>query len=225
MKATDINRVFLDAAARFQVWILVRRTNPASFEYIGKPGFVPKPINCKAKTADNDLGRYKLAGLVIDPTDREAAFQPDRFRDALKCWKDTQQLVQQGLFTVDRDIRSRHCGCVMLQKNYIHGDHDLYDIIDIAQAHRNLAAVEVLLGKPHMRGPNVLKVQEFVNSRIGSPILQHGGDAQFLSEHRSEPIDAFGPAGEDVTILNQLSVKAWYRERFGGRQLLGRGTH
>jgi hypothetical protein len=225
MKATDIKRVFLDAASHFQVWILVRRTNPSSFEYIGKPGFVPKPINCKAKTADKDLGRYKLAGLVIDPTDREDAFKPERFRDALKCWEDTRELIGEGLFTVDRDDRSRHCGCLMLQGDYIHGDHDLYDIIDITQAHRNLAGVEVLLGKPHMRGSKVLRVQEFVNSRIGSPILQHGGDAQFLSEHRSEPIDAFGPSGEDVTILNQFSVQAWYRERFGGRQLLGRGTH
>jgi hypothetical protein len=81
--------------------------------------------------------------------------------------------------------------------------------------------VEVLLGQPHRRGAKVLTVQEFVNSGIGSPMLQHGGDAQFLGEHRSEPIDAFGPNGEDVTILNQFSIQAWYRERFGGRKVLG----
>jgi hypothetical protein len=52
-------------------------------------------------------------------------------------------------------------------------------------------------------------------------MLQHGADAQFLSEHRSEPIDAFGPKDEDVTILNQFSIKAWYRDRFGGRKVLG----
>jgi hypothetical protein len=219
MRATD-KQIFLDAAGHFQVWILVRRTNRASLEYIGKPGFVPKPINCKAKTADQNFGRYTLAGLVIDPTGRETAFKPERFQDALKCWKDTQQLLGK-IFTVDRDASSPHCGCLMLQRNYIHGDYDLYDIIDITQAHRNLTAVEVLLGQPHRRGPKVLTVQKFVNSRIGSPMLQHGADAQFLSEHRSEPIDAFGPKGEDVTILNQFSVKAWYRDRFGGRKVLG----
>jgi hypothetical protein len=213
-------QIFLDAARHFQAWILVRRTNPASLEYIGKPGFVPKPINCKAKTADHDLGTDKLAGLVIDPTDREAAFKPERVQDALKCWKETTQLLGK-VFTVDQGVSSRHRGCLMLQGNYIHGDYDLYDIIDITQAHRNLAAVEVLLGQPHRRGANVLRVQEFVNSRIGSPMLQHGADAQFLSEHRSEPIDAFGPKGEDVTILNQYSVKAWYQDRFGGRKVLG----
>jgi hypothetical protein len=219
MRATD-KQIFLNAARHFQVWILVRRTNRASLEYIGKPGFGPTPINCKAKTADENLGRYVLAGLVIDPTGRQAAFKTERYQDALKCWKGTEQLLGK-VFTLDEDASSLHCGCLMLQGNYIHGDYDLYDIIDITQAHRNLAAVEVLLGQPHRRGPKVLTVQEFVNSRIGSPVLQHGADAQFLSEHRSEPIDAFGPNGEDVTILNQFSIKAWYRDRFGGRTVLG----
>jgi hypothetical protein len=219
MRATD-KQVFLDAARHFQVWILVRRTNRASLEYIGKAGFVPKPIHCKAKTADENLGRYMLAGLVIDPTGREGAFKPERYQDAVKCWKHTQQLLGT-VFTVDQDASSVRCGCLMMQRNYIHGDYDLYDIIDITQAHRNLAAVEVLLGQPHRRGPMVLRVQEFVNSRIGSPMLQHGADAQFLGEHRSEPIDAFGPGGEDVTILNQFSIKAWYKDRFGGRKVLG----
>jgi hypothetical protein len=140
---------------------------------------------------------------VIDPSVREAAFKPQRVQDALKCSKETQQLLG-SVFTVDRDASSPHWGCLMLHGKYIPGDYDLYDIIDITQAHRNLAAVEVLLGQQHRRGPKVLAVQEFVNSRIGSPMLQHGADAQFLSEHRSEPIDAFGPNGEDVTILNQF---------------------
>lgn len=217
---TNDKKVFLDAAKHFQMWILVRRTNRASLHYIGKPGFVPKPINCKAKTADADIGKYKLAGLVIDPTGREAAFKAERVQDALKCWKETKKLVGT-VFTVDQDASSAHYGCLMFQRNYIYGDYDLYDIIDITQAHRNLAAVEELLGQPHRRGPNVLRVQKFVNSRIGSPVMQHGADAQFLSEHRSEPIDAFGPNGEDVTILNQFSIKAWYKERFGGRKVLG----
>ena len=217
---TPDKQIFLAAARNFQVWILVRRTNPASLEYIGKPGFVPKPIHCKAKTADKDIGSQQLAGLVIDPSGREAAFKPERVQDALKCWKDTQQLLGT-VFTVDQAASSRHRGCLMWQKSYVHGDYDMYDIIDIAQAHRNLAAVEVLLGKPHRRGAKVLEVQEFVNSRIGSPMLQHGADAQFLSEHRAEPVDAFGPNGEDVTILNQFSIQAWYKERFGGRKVLG----
>ena len=67
MRPTD-KRVFLDAARQLQLWILVRRTNPASLRYIGLPGYLPKPIDCKAKTADLNQGRYRVAGLVVDPT-------------------------------------------------------------------------------------------------------------------------------------------------------------
>jgi hypothetical protein len=211
--------IFLDAARHFQVWILVRRTNRAALEYIGRPGFYPKPIDCKAKTADEDIGRYKLAGLVIDPTGRRAAFKASRYQDALSCWEETRRLLGTT-FTLDEDPQSAHCGCLMLKKNYLHGDYDLYDIVDITQPYRNLAAVEVLRGQPHMRGPKFLRVQNFINLRIGSPVLQHGSDAQYLSEHRTEPIDAFGPNGEETTIMNQLSIETWYRERFQGRQLL-----
>jgi hypothetical protein len=59
--------VFLDAARHFHSWILVRRTNPASLPYVGLPGYSPKRIDCKAKTADLDVPPWKLAGLVIDP--------------------------------------------------------------------------------------------------------------------------------------------------------------
>jgi len=69
----------------------------------------------------------------------------------------------------DTDTKSKHYGCLQLQGSYIHGDYDLYDVIDIAQAHRNLAAVETLLGQPHRRGAKVLIVQNFINARIGSP--------------------------------------------------------
>jgi hypothetical protein len=36
-----------------------------------------------------------------------------------------------------------------------------------------------------------------------------------------QAIDAFGPRGEDVTVLNELSVRAWYDTVFGGRKTLG----
>jgi len=70
--------VFLEAARHFQVWILVRRTNVASLQYIGQPGYIPKRIDCKAKTADKDVPPYKLAGLVVDPNLQGNAFSPGR---------------------------------------------------------------------------------------------------------------------------------------------------
>ncbi|MEX2357941.1 MAG: hypothetical protein WEE51_06395, partial [Pirellulaceae bacterium] len=64
------------------------------------------------------------------------------------------------------------------------------------------------------------KVQSFVNTRIGVPMIQHGGEMQY-ADHSEQSIDAFGPAGEDVTILNQFSVRAWYKDKFAGRVALG----
>lgn len=217
MRAQD-KRAFLAAASRFQVWILVRRTNPASLAYIGKPGYTPKRIDCKAKTADLDVPRYKLAGLVVNPEIHPSAFKAQKVPKANEAWASMKGNIGP-LYNVDEDKNSRHYGCLRLQGSYIHGDYDLYDLIDVTQPHRNLAAVETLLGQPHRRGPKVLLVQNFVNATIGSPMIQHGGEAQY-ADHSEQAIDAFGPNGEDVTILNEFSVRGWYERVFGGRKTL-----
>src|SRR5271156_2274451 len=72
--------VFLEAASHFQVWILVRRTNVASLKYIGKPGYIPKRIDCKAKTADLDKTNLKLAGLVVSPIVHPKSFKPTKVK-------------------------------------------------------------------------------------------------------------------------------------------------
>jgi hypothetical protein len=217
MRSQD-KAIFLAAARQLQVWILVRRTNRASLEYVRRTGYTPKRIDCKAKTADTDIPPYQLAGLVVDPTIHPNAFRPDKAAKVRDCWAAMRTLIG-GLYKVDSNTKSKHYGCLQIQGSYIHGDYDLYDVIDIAQAHRNLAAVETLLGQPHRRGAKVLAVQEFVNSRIGSPMIQHGGEAQY-ADHSEQAIDGFGPDGEDVTILNEFSVRSWYENRFRGRKTL-----
>lgn len=211
--------VFLKAARHFDAWILVRRTNVASLPYIGLPGYSPKRIDCKAKTADIDIPPYKLAGLVADPNLHPRAFKPGKLDNARKYWSAMGPLIGT-LYQVDADTRSKHYGCLRLQGSYIHGDYDLYDIIDAAAPSRNLASVETLLGQPHRRGANVLRVQKFINDAIGSPMIQHGGEAQY-ADHSEQSIDVFGPGGEDVTILNEFSVRSWYQNQFGGRKTLG----
>jgi hypothetical protein len=217
MRSQD-KAIFLEGARQFQVWILVRRTNRASLEYVGRPGYVPKRIDCKAKTADTDIPPYKLAGLVVDPTIHPKAFSPGKSAKVGDCWAAMKPLLGT-VYKVDTNTKSKHYGCLQLQGSYIHGDYDLYDVIDITQVHRNLAAVETLLGQPHRRGAKVITVQNFINSRIGSPMIQHGGEAQY-ADHSEQAIDAFGPNGEDVTILNEFSVRGWYEKHFGGRKVL-----
>lgn len=218
MRPND-KQIVLQAARELNLWILVRRTNPASLQYIGRPGYTPKPIDCKAKTADRNVGQCQSAGLVVDPTVQPFAFSPGKIEKALREWRRySHEMLISGRYTVE-SADARTFGFVKLNGQYLHGDYDLYDIIDPQQANRNLAAVESLLGQPHMRGPNLYRVQNFINSKIGVRMVQHGGEMQY-ADHSEQSIDVFGPNGEDVTILNEHSVRHWYENQFQGRRTL-----
>jgi len=220
--------VFGDAAEHLSLWILVRRTNRESLQYIGLANYTPKPMDCKAKTADTNYdGRYRTAGLVVDPKEHGRAFGA-RLADALAQWKKFQEVLQDATagYSVDRDPQSRHFGCVTVcradigaTRKYIHGDYDLYDIVDPEHARTNLAIVDTLHNQRHMRSLEFNKVREYVNSRIGVPMIQHSGQAQF-APHSNEAVDVFGPKGEECTLLNELSIRGWYEERFGGRRTI-----
>ena len=92
MRSQD-KAIFLEAARQFQIWILVRRTNRASLEYVGRPGYTPKRIDCKAKTADIDIAPYRLAGLVVDPGIHPKAFKPGKAAKAAACWAAMKPLL------------------------------------------------------------------------------------------------------------------------------------
>src|SRR5687767_3759192 len=172
-------KVFQEAAGKLQLWILVRRTNPESLKYIGVAGYTPKPLDCKPKTADVDCGGFTLAGLVVDPTLHGQSFKsPDKRADAEKYWREFRAKLGAD-YQVEGDRRSKHFGVVKRHGKYVHGDYDLYDIIDPRQPQRNLAAAETMLGQPHRRGPNLVKVAGYVNGRIGVDMIQHGGEAQY----------------------------------------------
>jgi hypothetical protein len=80
-------KAFFDVASLLKLWIIVRRTNPESLKYIGKRGYVPKPLNCKPKTADRDVPPYKVGGLVVDPELHEGAFiERSKYNKAIKIW-------------------------------------------------------------------------------------------------------------------------------------------
>jgi len=51
-------------------------------------------------------------------------------------------------------------------------------------------------------------------------MILHGGEAQY-ADHSEQSIDAVGQNGEDVTILNEFSVRGWYDTKCGGRKTLG----
>lgn len=208
-----IDKTAFSDAARNKFWILVRVTNVASLNYIGKSDYAPKQIDCKAKTAISDVSPYVLNGLVVDPNIHPGAY-PGKLADAKKYWQ--QMDFSKGKYKVNDDKKSEHYGCLMCNEKFIHGDYDLYDIVDISQPQRNLVLVSELEGMEHRVSANLWQVQGKVNSRIGSPMIQHGGEAQF-KEHTEQPIDAFGPNGEVEQIKNLNELRGWYEKKFRGR--------
>src|SRR5580692_5097778 len=154
MRPIDI-KAFQDAAKRFNIWILLRASNPAGKQLIGLRGYVPKRIDCKAKTADSNVtlpdvpGLKKTAGLVVNPEIKGmlAAFKDPK--DIVKEWLKFKPLcyfpkagplppwLPEGKqYSVQMDPANERYGCVLFSissnraaASYIHSDYDLYAIV------------------------------------------------------------------------------------------------
>jgi hypothetical protein len=230
----DIDKVVFKAAAQsLRSWILVRRTNPESLKYIGKPGYTPKPISCKAKTAKSDVTKYKVAGLVVSPILLPAAFPANGSASAIKCWSHTATLVRNSPaatttgFSIIENTSSPHYGCLMVNGMLVHGDYDLYDVVNVKYKRSNLALVETIEIAPnvdmvHMKGYLVDSVAKYVNDRIGSPMVQHGGEAQFAPEITNQILDVFTPDGRWFELMSDVEIRDMYKTTFEGRQVIGR---
>jgi hypothetical protein len=221
----DDRRLFAMAANSLKYWILVRQINPASTAYFGREGFTPKPIDCKAKTADS--GRH--AGLVIEfPHDDMVARQvygENKLAEALKCWKDfaAGPLVDpERSYAIERR-NPDFLGCVTLGGKYVYGDYDLYDVVDPGQARRNFAVVDALHGQLHMRSPYHYRVMAYINAQFQFPVVQHSGEAQY-KDHSNQFIDVFGPNFEYFPLQNEAEIRRFYNNYFEGRKALGKGV-
>lgn len=201
--------LFSQVAKNLNAWILVRHTNAASLQYVGMSGYVPKPIHCKAKTAD--IATHPLVGLVVDPTTEPQAFSDKRLPEALKSWEDFLPELRQpnSEFAVIRKPGSPDHAAVTWGGRKIHGDYDLKGVILVGHENRNLSAVETLNGQKHMRGPLFYAVQARINKGIGADMIQHSSEEGY-ADHADEPIDVFGPLGEVFTLAGETETKAFY---------------
>lgn len=221
----DHERVFSQVAVDTKYWIFVRLTNKESIRYMNLSGYVPKRIDCKAKTADTNStkGIWQLAGLVVDYRIHSDVFKPDKRGPANKAWGEFESHVLNipgSAYRIDQDIRSKHYGCVMLSGKYIYSDYDLWDIVDPKNPRPNLGVVEELHGQTHIRNPLLRKVEESLDKTPLGQMIQHSGEMQYAAPS-DQPIDAFGPNGEVATLLNLYTWKAWCRDKFGGRISIG----
>ncbi|ARU57193.1 hypothetical protein OLMES_3151 [Oleiphilus messinensis] len=258
---------FKEAARYFDHIILVRATNEFSLPFVSRPGFRPKPIDCKPKTASvhsfASTGLHiKCAGLVVDPTLLPHAFTGQKGTAALQCWEkftagrsadEKRRKVftrrnDAGFYAVDTDTMSPYFGCLMLtdmslprrdfsltqqasrnfkaaQLSYIHGDYDLYGLIDVAHVSqvftetktRRLAEKHVsdeeLFGMKSFHSPIFHDVQTFLNAAIGVPMIQHGSQDTF--GHSDEKLYVFTPVGGVFVVdENEESIRAIYRHVF-----------
>jgi len=209
---SEDKKVFAAAAVHISVYILVRGTNKASLDYIPNPLFIPKPIDCKAKTAD----KGSLAGLVVHPK-TEGAFSDTR-REKAEKWI----AMLPARYTIEED-NAEYRGCVKLAGKYIHGDYDLKGIVLPGQEFRVLSLVTESLGQDARRGPKFYEVQEFVNSAIGKPMVQHGAEDEYLdhSTDLEETIFVFFPEEKQPKLLRgPAETRAWYERELKGRKPL-----
>jgi hypothetical protein len=118
MRGTDLLTI-VQAAKLFNCIILVRHTNSASLEYVGKPLYYPKPAVCKAKTADGDPGpraitykgktvtkQYRVAGLVVHPGFHAGCYAPAKRAKAMDCWHHTMEVLSPASVAYDVNPQS-----------------------------------------------------------------------------------------------------------------------
>lgn len=87
--------VLLTGARQFQLYVLIRKTNRAALEYIGRLGYTGKRLDCKWKTASQDVRHYRLAGLVASPEIQPMAFAGAKQEAAWREWRQHQELILQ----------------------------------------------------------------------------------------------------------------------------------
>jgi len=153
---------------------------------------------------------------------------------------------QAGFYAVDTYMYSDHYGCLMqsvqnipdknfrlddpdcqdyknkLNMCYIHGDYDLYGLIDVDKVDQGVHAGKVankeviddkLLGQIHKYSPHFFEIKDFLNSGIGTDMVQHGSQDTF--EHMTDKLYVFTPQ-QHAYVLNGSAgtIKEVYRQIF-----------
>lgn len=224
------DEIFAQVAKDEQVWILVRATNVHSLRYIGKTGFLPKPVDCKPKTAD--LGGAK-AGLVVSPLVDPRAFSGSEEDPSSRCGKALKEWAKfvGGTSAINSPLPAGYSiqmtpgplfGCLMLNGNYLYGDYDLYDVIDPNDPLGSVRLIKRVRDKDVSYSPKSLRVQRALNAKFPSRMVQHGDQLSF-DDHTEDLIYAFPPEGASFIInlfqrgASSAAIEDFYRQLFPGR--------
>ncbi|WP_421982844.1 hypothetical protein [Roseibium sp.] len=191
--------------------------------------------------------RGVIAGLVVDPNlFGEGAYTDGKYAKALAAWrsfagqlhpemsthekqKSFTYIPAGGQYFVERNPEDPYYGCVKFTSSSlitagkcIHGDFDLYGIVDMDAPDRIVRVKEKRLGQTHARSPKFVDVQNFVNSRIGVNMILHGSQETYASDHEDDDLDVFFPDGRiEYAGPGANDLAAFYQRHFPGRTLFG----
>jgi hypothetical protein len=224
---------FQRAAGYFKVWILVRRGNEKSRKWIGQFGYIPKLLDCKAKTTDREVPGRECAGLVASPELLRGAFSSNKWSKAKEEWdkfvphlyffdpqnpKGNLAADKAGKhYTIQLDTGHKHYGCVMYkpvfraQAEYIHADYDLYAIVPAANPSANVfVSEESLGGVKHSRSQKLYDVQYFLkaagtlkDSESPNVPMVRHGEQETFKTDICDDLDVFWPDGKTVSELKK----------------------
>lgn len=182
-------QVFFAVTEQCRCWIGVREPNALADRWIPIGTCVPKPVACKAKTADDPAFPY--GGLVVDPTVLPQAFLLLTRVRALKKWRDFLKWGLPGGYTVTQEGREK--GLVRYMGRPMFADYDL-----MALVRSNEAGERLPTGDDEIR-TLFARVGPALNEGFGVPMIQHGPefDPDFgeLGAGEREWVLWFGPGG------------------------------
>ncbi|WP_415407917.1 hypothetical protein ACLHDG_05130 [Sulfurovum sp. CS9] len=193
------------------VFLIVRDGNPDSVDHFSNPSYMPKPMSCKAKTAQ--VGRHK--GLVVDPTNKEQVAEWDKAIDEAKNEAEADRLREKRKKAVDT---WNQYGEGMIKKGYrvnkdtgvieyvqtlpggkekvwegIHGDYDLHGVYrrtgdGTMERISYGSGIETINGQA-FRG----QLNHWLTGEEPKDFIQHGGQDDWLPDPNIVPVKPSDP--------------------------------
>jgi hypothetical protein len=189
--------------------------------------------------------RGNIAGLVVDPgMVGDKAYTDGKYAKAMEAWRAfSGQLRQEmstyekqkqltyvpggGLYFVERNREDPYFGCVKFSSGSlitagkcVHGDFDLYGIVDMDAPDQIVRVKETRLGQTHARSPKFFDVQNYLNGRFGVTMVLHGSQETYASKHEDDDLDVFFPNGRvDYAGPKAKDIIEFYQREFPGRTL------
>lgn len=145
---------------------------------------------CLMISRSNDIARRIVDGQTIATTEGSSKFDETALR-ANSAWRRANIWDNQA-----NEYKTR--------MQYMHGDYDLYALIDLDDINAP-TETEWINGVKSLSGKKFPEIQEFVNRGIGVPMLQHGD--QFRYAHKGDTVYVFDPIGSVYVINSKASAE------------------